>query len=126
MVAEHVKSYSMTSRSKKKQKRNIATKPKKVEGSALPIKSMLGGHLSSSSEEVRSLSVSETTIHHQGPLPPPSLLKEYESIIPNAGERLLCLVEKEQEHRQKRETNLDNAIIFVSFMVAFLLMVDMN
>jgi uncharacterized membrane protein len=40
---------------------------------------------------------------HIGPLPPPEILREYEKIIPNAGERLLSVVEREQEHRHSYE-----------------------
>lgn len=44
----------------------------------------------------------ETTIH-QGILPPPEMLKEYEKLIPNASERFLTIVEKEQGHRHSTE-----------------------
>ncbi|WP_340611910.1 DUF2335 domain-containing protein [Xenorhabdus bharatensis] len=43
----------------------------------------------------------------QGPIPPPSQLREYENILPGAAERLLSLAEKEQRHRH----DMDNKIV---------------
>jgi len=39
-----------------------------------------------------------------GPLPPPSLLRQYDKVIPNAGERFLIMVEQETQHRRSQET----------------------
>lgn len=39
----------------------------------------------------------------QGPVPPPSLLREYESLVPGLANRLVELTEKEQAHRHQRE-----------------------
>jgi uncharacterized membrane protein len=55
----------------------------------------------------------KTTIQtrHSGILPPPEMLREYEKIIPNAGERLLSLVEEEQKHRHSYEKHIvDSAV----------------
>lgn len=49
---------------------------------------------------------SVSTSSHVGPLPPPAMLKEYETLIPNAAERLLALVEKEQAQRHINERYL--------------------
>ena len=38
-----------------------------------------------------------------GPLPPPEVLKEYQSILPGSPDRFLKLVEKEQEHTHSSE-----------------------
>ena len=34
-----------------------------------------------------------------GPLPPPSMFREYDSILPGSAERILAMAEKEQDHR---------------------------
>lgn len=41
-----------------------------------------------------------------GPLPHPSIMQEYESIVPGAAQRLLNMAEKQQEHRMRMETKL--------------------
>ena len=38
-------------------------------------------------------------IYFKGPLPPPSVLRQYEERFPGAGERILTMTEKEQTHR---------------------------
>src|SRR5262249_3123402 len=49
------------------------------------------------------MAVSETRVAISSPLPPPELLAEYNKIIPNAGERLLVMVEQESKHRRTLE-----------------------
>lgn len=39
------------------------------------------------------------------PIPSPSDLGEYEHIVPGAGERILRMAEKEQDHRIQKETS---------------------
>lgn len=39
-----------------------------------------------------------------GPLPPPNMVKDYETIIPNAGDRMLKIVEQEQAQRHEIES----------------------
>lgn len=39
------------------------------------------------------------TRSHQGPLPTPEMLREYEEVLPGLAERIVRLPEKEQEHR---------------------------
>lgn len=47
----------------------------------------------------------------QGPLPPPSMLADYEKILPGAAERILSLTEREQTGRHStRETALKGAL----------------
>jgi uncharacterized membrane protein len=48
----------------------------------------------------------QTYNEHSGPLPPPAMLKEYEKLIPNASERLLALVEREQQQRHENLSQL--------------------
>lgn len=45
----------------------------------------------------------------QGPIPPPSILRGYDEIIPNGAERIMTMAEDEQEHRhdlEKRQVGL--------------------
>ncbi len=44
-----------------------------------------------------------------GPLPPPTMYREYESALPGSAERILAMVEKEQKHRIMWETTALNA-----------------
>lgn len=44
-----------------------------------------------------------------GPLPPPSLLQQYNTVIPNAAERILRMAEQEGEHRHYIEKRLVDA-----------------
>lgn len=40
---------------------------------------------------------------HQGPLPPPQTLGEYDNIVPGAAERIIAMAENQSDHRQKLE-----------------------
>ena len=46
-----------------------------------------------------------------GPLPPPAILRQYNDAAPNAGDRLLVLVEKQAEHRMAIEARAQAANI---------------
>ncbi|MEJ2763521.1 DUF2335 domain-containing protein [Photobacterium sp. MCCC 1A19761] len=41
--------------------------------------------------------------HYSGPIPPPKMLNEYESVHPGFAERIVSMAEKEQEHRHTVE-----------------------
>ncbi len=43
---------------------------------------------------------------YSGPLPPPSMLKAYDDVIPGAAERILALAERQAAHRQKIESTV--------------------
>ena len=45
-------------------------------------------------------------ISFSGPLPPPSLLAQYNEIIPNGAERMLAMAEKQASHRENLETQV--------------------
>ena len=45
-----------------------------------------------------------------GPLPPPTMYREYESALPGSAERILAMVEKEQKHRIMWETTALNHV----------------
>jgi len=41
--------------------------------------------------------------HYSGPLPPPEMLLKYNSIVPGLAERIVSMVEQQQEHRHDLE-----------------------
>lgn len=41
---------------------------------------------------------------HQGPLPAPEIIEQYERVLPGSAERLLRMVEQEGEHRRALES----------------------
>ena len=41
-----------------------------------------------------------------GPIPPPGIIGQYNSILPGAADRILSMAEKEQEHRHKMQEKL--------------------
>ncbi len=51
----------------------------------------------------QSQSLSLKLQHHQGPLPHPSLLQEYNNVVPGAAERIICMAEEQAKHRQELE-----------------------
>ena len=42
-----------------------------------------------------------------GPLPPPSMLSQYNQIVPGAAERIIAMAERQAQHRQ----NIENKVI---------------
>lgn len=46
------------------------------------------------------------TEEHSGPLPSPDYLERYDKIIPNGGERIMQMAEKQQNHRIKIENKV--------------------
>lgn len=55
---------------------------------------------------VGELIVSQQLTSFHGPLPPPEVLKEYAKVLPGSPERLLKLVENEQQHTHKNENRM--------------------
>lgn len=45
---------------------------------------------------------------HQGPLPPPYQLEEYDRVIPGSAERIISMAERQQQHR----IEIEKAVIF--------------
>ncbi|MCK4653487.1 MAG: DUF2335 domain-containing protein [Candidatus Cloacimonetes bacterium] len=39
----------------------------------------------------------------KGPIPPPKILQQYDSILPGAADRILTMAEKQSDHRQSLE-----------------------
>lgn len=52
----------------------------------------------------------------QGPIPPPELLKQYDEFVPGAGDRILSMAEKEQDHRHRQERKKGNLEFSISIM----------
>lgn len=44
-----------------------------------------------------------------GPLPPPSILRGYEDVLPGAADRIISMAEKQSKHRQEMEVIATNA-----------------
>jgi uncharacterized membrane protein len=47
-----------------------------------------------------------TLVHHQGPLPPPAILKQYDEVVPGAAERIMTMAENQAQHRQELEASV--------------------
>ena len=53
----------------------------------------------------------QTTISWEGPLPPPSLLSQYNDVFPGGADRIVTLLQKQVAHRidvEKSVVNADN------------------
>src|SRR5438046_6994388 len=66
----------------------------------------------------------------EGPIPPPSLLRQYEEVFPGAAERIVTMAEKQSAHRQKLESDVISSDISnekrgmnYSLMITLILMV---
>ena len=54
-------------------------------------------------EGARSLVAVIQAVGFSGPLPPPSLLRQYDDIVPGAAERIITMAEQQAAHRQRLE-----------------------
>lgn len=45
-----------------------------------------------------------------GPLPPPGALQQFDAIIPDGANRIMQMIEREQEHRQEHERQVFNTL----------------
>lgn len=59
-------------------------------------------------ESITKILVSEK-MSYEGPIPPPSLLKEFDSVIPNGADRIMTMAEKQLEHRIDLESKVVSA-----------------
>jgi uncharacterized membrane protein len=57
------------------------------------------------------------SVSWQGPIPPPSTIREYNEIIENGAERIFAQFEKETEHRHKLESR-QQLLPFIDQLVA--------
>lgn len=55
---------------------------------------------------------------HQGPLPPPELLRQYDTISPGAADRIIAMAEGEAVHRRESENKQLDSDIDVRRMMA--------
>jgi uncharacterized membrane protein len=55
--------------------------------------------------------VQHATQHYSGPIPPPSILKGFDDLVPGAANRLITLAEEESKHRRELETRALDANI---------------
>lgn len=78
--------------------------------------SVIQDHDAESSQSDSSPSQKRNTLiaAFRGPLPPPSLLNEYDSIVPGSAKDIVEMVKKEQEHRhyiQKKQVDTESDIL---------------
>ena len=50
--------------------------------------------------------VARQTLLHQGPLPHPAILKQYNDVVPGAAERIIKMAEQQAMHRQDLEAHI--------------------
>ena len=61
-------------------------------------------------------------ISYSGPLPPPSMFKDYENVLPGSADRILALAEKEQDLRRRDNSSVsrnDTVRVYGSIFVSF-------
>ncbi len=56
--------------------------------------------------EVRTTVLMSMSQYYQGPLPPPNFIEGYNLHIPNGGDRLMTMVEKQVDHRIRLESKV--------------------
>jgi len=86
------------SRKKKKNPRNT----KKQKNNFLVTRETQPPATSPDSKEKIQIKVQQLT--HQGPLPLPQLLEQYDRVLPGCAERIVAMAEKEQGHAHAKET----------------------
>ena len=84
---------------------------KDLESEGVKISTDVTKVLESSTEEQRKVIVgalyaAEESSSFRGPLPPPEMLKGYESVLKGASERIFAMAEKQQEHRMHIEKTI--------------------
>ena len=59
-----------------------------------------------------------------GPIPPPSMMKQYEETLPGSADRILKMAENQSEHRQwieKKKLSFSNREVHIGQMLGFLI-----
>ena len=65
-----------------------------------------------------------TLLHHQGPLPHPAVLQQYDDVVPGAAERIIRMAEQQAMHRQELESSVirtDNLKSFLGMIFGFVI-----
>ncbi|CUP44074.1 Predicted membrane protein [[Eubacterium] contortum] len=77
-------------------------------------------------EQVRQVVAEVIRSEFSGPIPPPSIIKGYEEILPGSADRILAMAEKQSDHRQEMERKIVNTEardsllgILFAFMLGF-------
>ena len=60
-------------------------------------------------EQVKQVIAEVVRSEFSGPMPPPSILRGYEDILPGSADRILKMAEKQSEHRQAMERKMISA-----------------
>jgi uncharacterized membrane protein len=66
----------------------------------------------------------QTTLVHQGPLPHPAVLKQYDDVVPGAAERIMRMAEQQAMHRQDLEASVirtDNLKSLLGMVFGFII-----
>ena len=59
------------------------------------------------------ITAQQTTVTFPGPYPPPEILQAFNLAVPNGGERVMTMAEKQSAHRQEIEKTVINSNAFV-------------
>ena len=77
---------------------------------------LVPGKIQQAEQQIGSLVVQELYQEfHQGPLPPPRQLGQYDQVLPGAAERIMTMAENEQTHRHMNESRLIGGEIRLKF-----------
>ena len=57
-------------------------------------------------EQVRQVVAEVIRSEFSGPIPPPSIIKGYEEVLPGSADRILTMAEKQSNHRQEMEKRI--------------------
>ena len=74
--------------------------------------------------ERRDIVARRTLVQHQGPLPHPAILKQYDDIVPGAAERIITMAEQQAQHRRDLEMRVirtDNLKSLLGTIFAFVI-----
>jgi len=78
---------------------------------------------SRSSDDIGDQHLVSERAYFSGPLPPPTILKEYNSVLPGAAERIIAMAEEQGKHRRELEkkalsTDSCNSLLGIIFAFA--------
>ncbi len=88
--------------------------PVKDSDSNLNILENLPSSLPKEKQEIVTNIFSVAASSFSGPIPPPEILKGYEEVLPGSANRLLIMLEEQNQHRRDMEKNIIQSDIFKS------------